>query len=135
MTKEALKVLGVAMAGLLLAFALSLSFWAQHAQGQALCQGQLDTSLIPLIGTTETLPGADTALALTIPVAAKMAVARVETADVRYRTDGTVPTAAVGMLVASGTDILICGNSLAPFRVIRATGVSAGMTISYYGVR
>jgi len=86
----------------------------------------------------ETLTVAGTAVAFT---AAKLAVASKEKAirawvtvagaDVRYRVDGTAPTAAVGHAVENGGTIEIEGQTnLERFRIIAQSG-TATVTVSY----
>lgn len=51
---------------------------------------------------------------------------RVETAQIRYRVDGTAPTAAVGTLAEIGDTIALSGaDVLRSFRAIRTGAVSA----------
>jgi hypothetical protein len=68
--------------------------------------------------------------ALTVPEGAKRAIIQAETQNVRWRDDGTAPTASVGMLIASGASISYVGD-LKTFRVIEATA-SAKLNVSYY---
>ena len=76
-----------------------------------------------------------TAVALTLPAVpgiVRQAVIVVEANPIRYRDDGTAPTAAVGTLVAANTPIVVTGNAISSFRAIR-TGADASLSISYYG--
>jgi hypothetical protein len=68
--------------------------------------------------------------ALTIPAGAKRAIIQAETQDVRWRDDGTAPTASVGMVISAG-DRLAYTGSLAAIRFIEAAA-SAKLNISYY---
>ena len=70
---------------------------------------------------------------LTPPAGAVVAVVIVEGNPVRYRDDGTVPTATVGMPVAPGNGLMICSKQLATFRVIRSGNADAVLNVSYYG--
>lgn len=66
-------------------------------------------------------------------IAAKEAVVSVENASIRYRADGTDPTAAVGHPVASGQEIVLTGTAnLAAFKAIRSGAADATLTVSYY---
>jgi hypothetical protein len=68
--------------------------------------------------------------ALTIPAGAKRAIIQAETQDVRWRDDGTAPTASVGMVISAG-DRLAYTGSLPAIRFIEATA-SAKLNVSYY---
>jgi hypothetical protein len=68
--------------------------------------------------------------ALTIPAGAKRAIIQAETQDVRWRDDGTAPTASVGMVISAG-DRLAYTGSLSAIRFIEATA-SAKLNVSYY---
>lgn len=71
-----------------------------------------------------------TSTALTVPADARMAVFTPETQAVRYRDDGTAPTAAVGMPLAVGVTYMYSGN-LAAIRFIEQV-VGAKLNVSYY---
>ena len=71
------------------------------------------------------------ATGLTIPVGATVALIQAETQDVRWRDDGTAPTASVGMIIGAGTTLPYTGN-LSAIMLIQATA-SAKLNISYYG--
>lgn len=63
-------------------------------------------------------------------------VGYVETADIRYRTDGTAPTASVGMLVPYGSKIEIAGqDAIRLFSAIRTGSTSAVIAFSCYPVK
>ena len=70
------------------------------------------------------------ATALTIPTGATMALITPETQAVRWRDDGTNPTASVGMPVAVGESLNYDGD-LSRIRFIEQTA-SAKLNISYY---
>jgi hypothetical protein len=71
-----------------------------------------------------------TAQTLTVPATATMAIISVETNAIRWRDDGTAPTASVGMPVAVGQTFIYSGN-LSAITFIPQTG-SATMDVSYY---
>ena len=71
------------------------------------------------------------ATGLTVPTGAKMAVITAESQIVRYRDDGTNPTASVGMTIAAGSSVTYTG-ALGAIKFIEATA-SAKLNISYYG--
>jgi hypothetical protein len=70
------------------------------------------------------------ATALTIPTGATMALIIPETQAVRWRDDGTNPTASVGMPVAIGESLNYDGD-LSRIRFIEQTA-SAKINVSYY---
>lgn len=71
-----------------------------------------------------------TAQALTVPSGATVAFITCETAGVRYRDDGTAPTATIGMPLAAGGQLVYSG-SLSAIRFIAQSG-SPVLDISYY---
>ena len=68
--------------------------------------------------------------ALTVPAGATMALIVAETQVVRWRDDGTAPTASVGMPLAVGTSLSYDGD-LKAIRFIQQTA-SATLNVSYY---
>ena len=68
--------------------------------------------------------------ALTVPAGATMALIVAETQAVRWRDDGTAPTASVGMPLATGTSLSYDGD-LKAIRFIQQTA-SAVLNVSYY---
>jgi hypothetical protein len=68
--------------------------------------------------------------ALTVPTGATMALITPETQAVRWRDDGTAPTASVGMPIAAGAYFTYDGD-LKSIRFIEQTA-SAKLNISYY---
>jgi hypothetical protein len=70
------------------------------------------------------------ATALTIPEGARAAIIEAETQAVRWRDDGTSPTASVGMPLASGADFLYTGK-LSKLKFIEQTA-SAKLNVCYY---
>lgn len=73
------------------------------------------------------------ATALTIPEGTSLAVCTVETQAVRWRDDGTNPTASVGMPLAVGDTLFYDSAKLAGLKFIEQTA-SAKVSVSYYGV-
>ena len=65
---------------------------------------------------------------LTVPAGATMALISVSGATMRWRDDGTAPTASVGMPVVAGQEFQYSGN-LSKIQVI---GSGATLDISYY---
>ena len=82
----------------------------------------------------EQLSITDTAKALaSIPANANGAVITVEDATMRYRDDGTNPTATVGLRVfVGGTIVLNSRDSLDKFRAIRTGSSNSEINVSYY---
>jgi len=72
------------------------------------------------------------AVALTVPANAIYAFLVAEVADVRYRDDGTAPTATVGWPLARDTAFWYIGSlSAVKFIQVQSSGI---LNISYYGV-
>lgn len=76
------------------------------------------------------ITGLSTAKALTVPVGATMALVAPDTQNVRWRDDGTNPTASVGMPLVVGTTLNYDGD-LNRIRFIETTA-SAVLNVSYY---
>lgn len=74
------------------------------------------------------------AVALTIPAGTERAWLQAETANVRYRTDGTDPTSSVGMLlIAGGVPVEISkAAGLGALKAIAASGAPK-LNITYFG--
>jgi hypothetical protein len=72
------------------------------------------------------------ATALTVPEGATVAVIESEAQGVRWRDDGTDPTAAIGMPIPSGETLEYSGN-LAALRFIEEAA-SAKLNVSYYKI-
>jgi len=70
------------------------------------------------------------ATALTVPLGAQIAEICVETAGVRYRDDGTAPTASIGIPVSAGT----CFQYSGPLTAIQFIAQSGSPTVdvAYY---
>jgi hypothetical protein len=75
----------------------------------------------------------DTAQSMTIPAGATYAIIVPETQAVRFRDDGTDPTATIGFPVAIGQVLELVGL-LGPYRFIAQTA-GAFVNISYYTLR
>jgi hypothetical protein len=71
-----------------------------------------------------------TATALTVPAGATVAYIQVSGAAIRYRDDGTTPTASVGMPVPVGS-MLTYSGSLSAIQFIQQTA-GAVLDVSYY---
>lgn len=73
------------------------------------------------------LSSADT---LTVPTGAKIAILNPTGQAVRWRDDGTNPTATIGMLIGAGSSFIYTGN-LSAISFIQQTA-TAVLNISYY---
>lgn len=63
---------------------------------------------------------------------ADMAVVTLETADLRYRSNGLNPTSAVGTAFPAPSTILVCGNvNISRVKFIRAGSVDGIITVQY----
>lgn len=92
-------------------------------------------TIVPVSGTGSPLgyqqiTSLATSTALSVPTGATIAVISVEAAGVRYRDDGTAPTAAIGMPLLAGANFTYGGN-LASLRFIAISG-SPVLNVSYY---
>lgn len=74
-----------------------------------------------------------TAVGLTVPAGASRALLVVEAQPIRYRDDGTDPTADIGMLAVANTRFEIeSRSSLLAFKAIKDDATDAVLSISYY---
>jgi hypothetical protein len=76
------------------------------------------------------LTSLSSAASLTVPTGASFALIQAQDRDVRWRDDGTDPTASVGMVIAAGATVLYEGE-LPRFRVVE-TEASAKLNVTYY---
>lgn len=70
------------------------------------------------------------ATALTVPTGSRVALITCETQNVRWRDDGTNPTASVGQLLTTGVGLFYDGD-LAAIKFIETTA-SAKLNVCYY---
>jgi hypothetical protein len=71
------------------------------------------------------------ATALTVPTGAQYALIVCEVANVRWRDDGSAPTASVGMLLATGSTLIYEVGNLALIQFIQVSS-GAILNVSYY---
>lgn len=64
-----------------------------------------------------------------IPAGATMIALGADTANVRYRDDGTAPTSSVGMVLVFGQNPILYSGTLSKLQFISATGV---LNVSFY---
>jgi hypothetical protein len=93
--------------------------------------GTIRASLIPL-GFQQLAIGTGSASGLTPPAGAFFALIQSEVANLRYRDDGTAPTAAIGMRLLSASTPQEYTGSLTALRFI-AEGAGAFLNVTYYG--
>lgn len=74
----------------------------------------------------------DTATALTVPDGASVAIFKPAAQAIRFRDDGTNPTAAIGYPVAVGAEYVYASSSLPRVRIIASTA-GAALDVLYYG--
>ncbi len=72
------------------------------------------------------------ATALTFPVGTQVAIFKPAAQAIRFRDDGTDPTAAIGYPVAVGTEYIYCSGSISRLKVI-AQVAGAVLDVLYYG--
>lgn len=84
------------------------------------------------VGTFKLVAVGATAVGLAPPDAAMSALLSVEGGDVRFRDDGTAPTAAVGVRIAAGTVLAVRGKgSLTGIQFI-AVAAAATVNVTFY---
>ena len=67
-----------------------------------------------------------------VPSASNYAVGKCETASIRFRTDGTDPATATGVLIAANENFRIYGNDvLNQIKFVEATSTDAVINVSY----
>lgn len=96
-----------------------------YAERVVVTDGQLKT-----LGF-ETVTGLSIAKGLNVPAGASLARISIENNGVRYRSDSTAPTSAVGIPLNAG-DIMDFNADLANLKFIE-TSVGASLNIEYYG--
>lgn len=70
----------------------------------------------------------------TIPAGAETAIVQCQTQNVRYRDDGSDPTAAVGMILVANTFYEFTVGQLARMKFIEVLA-SAALNVSFYGTK
>lgn len=73
------------------------------------------------------------ATGFTIPAGTSYAVVQAESQPVRWRDDGTDPTATVGMRIPVGDALIYTAQTMAKIKFIEETA-SAKLNVSYYGI-
>ena len=109
---------------------LSVGYYSPRQVEAVACPG-ITSSLSP--SGYEQITVSTTAVGLTLPSnKVRMAVAVVEDQAIRYRDDGTDPTATVGTLLKADNSVAICGSALGHFKVIRDGASDAKLSVNYY---
>ena len=99
------------------------------AKVQRLATGQ--SFMEPITGSYEQITGLNSAKGLTSPPAgATMVMIQPESQSVRWRDDGSNPTASVGMIIAAG-DILFYSGNFADIKFIESSA-SAKLNVICY---
>ena len=124
-----MKILVWALAASLASISLALA--GSHTDGA----GTLSTPMTPIYiyasaGASQMALSVGTNTTLTVPAGATLAQICVETANIRYRDDGTAATTSSGIPVSSGT----CFSYSGPLSALSFTAQSGSPTIdvSYY---
>lgn len=76
----------------------------------------------------EQISSLGSAVGLTVPTDAVLALITVESSDVRWRDDGVDPTATVGMVIAADDELFYIGV----LSSIKFIGAGAVVNVSYY---
>ena len=76
-----------------------------------------------------------TAQGLTVASGGTRALIQVEDSDIRWRDDGTPPTASVGMEVSAGDSFWYTESDLSAIQFISQTATDAKVNVSYYAVK
>lgn len=99
---------------------------------QAACNG-FQTQTKPFAFETITVSNVSIGFTTATADVANYAVVTLETNPIRYRADGSAPTAAIGHLASAGTTLEVCGKSaIASFRMIRQGAADATAPVTYY---
>lgn len=109
-------------------FLLAIIASGENPDGSPLLYGVVEGSLTPK--GYQRIADLSAIVGLTVPEGATLALIQVEGAAVRYRDDGTVPTAIAGMPLAAGAALQYNG-SLSDLRFIQQN-VGAVLNILYY---
>ena len=78
----------------------------------------------------EQITGLSTVKSLTVPAGSRFALLQAETQNVRFRADGTDPTAAVGMILIAGQAPTFYAGDLSSLEFIEAAA-SAKLNVLY----
>ena len=84
----------------------------------------------PMIGTAQHNLAITTSTGLTVPQGAVYATVQAATATVKYTTDGTTPTASVGMTLVAGNSLGVPGQTL--MKAIRFISSSGTLDVEYF---
>lgn len=80
----------------------------------------------------EQVTSLSSAAGLTVPAGTSYILIQAESQNVRWRDDGTNPTATVGMVLAAGSTLEYDGSAPAALKFIEVAA-SAKLNVSYYG--
>lgn len=98
-----------------------------------LSQPVIDGQLPPCKGYQQLTTALSASAVLTVPAGTTMALIQATGAPVRWRADGTDPTATVGMLIDAGGEVMYSASTdaLAALKFIRTTA-GAELNVTYY---
>src|SRR6266487_2442220 len=92
----------------------------------------LDTFAFEQVSVTNVAVGFTAATFNAVGNVAICATVNVEGAQVRYRIDGTAPTATVGAILEAGDELIVWGTmDINSIQFIRTGGVSATLNVHY----
>jgi hypothetical protein len=80
------------------------------------------------LNTAKDLP---TAIGQAVPTGSTFCIVQAESQNLRWRDDGTSPTASVGNVIAAGESVVFAGKQLSTVKLIEVTA-SAKANISFY---
>jgi hypothetical protein len=127
MTKHALKI-GFGAAAVALLLAALAGVFTEHPDRARAQISAAGIKLVPLGYQQISTPAVATPL--TVPAGANYVYIQVDTQAIRWRDDGTAPTAAIGMQVPVGGTLFYAGT-LSAFQLIQVTA-GAVVNVSYY---
>ena len=93
----------------------------------------ITTPIHAINGSFQQITVSNSAVGLTVPKEARMAAITVENQPLRYRDDGTDPTASVGVLLKADASMSVFSHSLGTIKFIRQGGSDSKINVSYYG--
>lgn len=106
-----------------------LAAWPFPTSADSICPG-LTTPVHPRL--FEQITVSSTAIGLTnLASSDKVAVIKIQDEEIRYRDDGTSPTATVGTPISAGDSYVVCGATLGKHKMIR-TNSDAVANVHYY---
>ena len=96
------------------------------------CPGD-DTPLTPIPTSVENVTVSTTVVTLTVPQKARQALLYVRSNTIAWTTDGSTPSTTNGLLAKKDMTLVICGNAMSRFKMVRQTGTDATVSVMYDG--